>query len=120
MANKTGKWDGKPLFCPDLKGWHLLRRSRCIYAMLYCPVKDHWEPQPNSRMQLRSFEMAGLGYSYFSAAIHPEYIAGVVDAERERCMKICKDVRLNEISAPADWHNDACEACIRAIRSAAQ
>ena len=47
-------------------------------------------------------------------------IAEAVEAERERCAKVCKDVRLNEISAPADWHNDACEACIRAIRSAAK
>jgi len=43
-------------------------------------------------------------------------IAEAVAAERERCAKVCKDVRLNEISAPADWHNDACECCIRAIR----
>jgi len=45
-------------------------------------------------------------------------IAEAVAAERERCAKACKDARLNEISAPADWHNDACEACIHAIRSA--
>lgn len=47
-------------------------------------------------------------------------IAEAVAAERERCAKVCKDVRMNEISAPADWHNDACEACIRAIRSNAK
>lgn len=49
-----------------------------------------------------------------------EQLAAAVAAERERCAKVCKDARLNEISAPADWHNDACEDCIRAIRSDAK
>lgn len=47
-------------------------------------------------------------------------IAEAVAAEREKNAKACEAQRLNEISAPADWHNDACKACARAIRSAAK
>ena len=68
-----------------------------------------WQTLERLRREYPAVEL--LGKSQDAA------IVKAVAAERERCAKVCKDVRLNEISARADWHNDACESCIRAIRS---
>lgn len=91
MISKSGKWDGKPLFVTDREWWHLLCKSGCIYAMRYCPEKDYWEPQIKSRMQLRSFEMSGFGYSYFAVAVSPEYAERIFNKPEARLHVTAQD-----------------------------
>lgn len=44
----------------------------------------------------------------------------IAQETREACAQLCDDSRLIEISAPADWHNDACKMCAAAIRNAGE
>ena len=101
--------DGLGYACPHAQG-----ESRCEVCNGTGELIERAPVQWTTIKEIYKRAVALLGKS------QDEDIAEAVAAERERCAKVCKDVRLNEISAPADWHNDACEACIHAIRSAAK
>lgn len=120
------KWDGFPVFGRDRDGWHLLNYDEAEHPipMWWCWHIEAWKADPADLFSVGAPNAAYIGYSYLAGTVTPaalkEAIAEAVAAEREKNAKTCEAQRLNEISAPADWHNDACKACAEAIRSAAK